>query len=165
MLDLVHAILRTCNYLSTVGDSDRLIAEILQEAVAVLDAQRASVVLASADSNALQLKALASGNRPVPSRPAFSERLAKQVYDRGESILVAAVKDDSVDRSDLQLADSLMASILCVLLRTPERRLGVLHLDRGSQQAAFAADELMIADAFASVLAVGMDRIEARSGI
>jgi glycosyltransferase involved in cell wall biosynthesis len=40
-----------------------------------------------------------------------------------------------------------MASVLCVLLRTPRKRLGVLHLDRSFWQKPFTEDDLHLADA------------------
>jgi putative nucleotidyltransferase with HDIG domain len=43
-----------------------------------------------------------------------------------------------------------MGSVMCVLLRTPRRRLGVLHLDRGLEQQPFTEDDLHLADALAA---------------
>ena len=40
-----------------------------------------------------------------------------------------------------------MASVLCVLLRTPRKQLGVLHLDRSPWQKPFTMDDLRLADA------------------
>jgi putative nucleotidyltransferase with HDIG domain len=43
-----------------------------------------------------------------------------------------------------------MGSVMCVLLRTPRRRLGILHLDRGLEQQPFTEDDLHLADALAA---------------
>ena len=40
------------------------------------------------------------------------------------------------------IAEGAMASVLCVLLRTPRKRLGVLHLDRSPWQKPFTKEEL-----------------------
>ena len=55
------------------------------------------------------------------------------------------------------IADGAMASVLCVLLRTPRRRLGVLHLDRSSWQKPFTEDDLHLADALAAHVSAGIE--------
>ena len=50
-----------------------------------------------------------------------------------------------------------MASVLCVLLRTPRKRLGVLHLDRGPLQKPFTKDDLHLADALAAHVSAGIE--------
>src|SRR5260370_27947350 len=50
-----------------------------------------------------------------------------------------------------------MASVLCVLLRTPRKRLGVLHLDRGPMQKPFSQDDLHLADALAANVSAGIE--------
>jgi putative nucleotidyltransferase with HDIG domain len=50
-----------------------------------------------------------------------------------------------------------MSSIICALLRTPRRRLGVLHLDRGPLQAPFTENELYLADAVAASVGIGIE--------
>src|SRR5262249_36500892 len=55
------------------------------------------------------------------------------------------------------IAEGTMASVICVLLRTPRRRLGVLHLDRGPWQPAFTMDDLHLADALAAQVSAGIE--------
>src|SRR5262249_45340361 len=55
------------------------------------------------------------------------------------------------------IAEGEMSSVLCVLLRTPRRRLGVLHLDRGPSQKAFTKDDLSLADALAATVSAGIE--------
>ncbi len=50
-----------------------------------------------------------------------------------------------------------MASVLCVLLRTPRKRLGVLHLDRGPLQQPFTKEDLHLADALAAHVSAGIE--------
>src|SRR5206468_3267808 len=53
--------------------------------------------------------------------------------------------------------DGAMASVLCVLLRTPRRRIGVLHLDRGLLQHPFTEDDLHLADALAAHVSAAIE--------
>src|SRR5581483_9280248 len=50
-----------------------------------------------------------------------------------------------------------MASVLCVLLRTPRKKLGVLHLDRSPWQKPFSKDDLYLADALAANVSAGIE--------
>jgi putative nucleotidyltransferase with HDIG domain len=50
-----------------------------------------------------------------------------------------------------------MASVLCVLLRTPRKRLGILHLDRGPWQKPFTPDDLRLADGLAANVSAGIE--------
>jgi putative nucleotidyltransferase with HDIG domain len=50
-----------------------------------------------------------------------------------------------------------MASVLCVLLRTPRKRLGVLHLDRSYWQKPFTEEDLHLADALAASVSAGIE--------
>ena len=55
------------------------------------------------------------------------------------------------------IAEGAMASVLCVLLRTPRKRLGVLHLDRSPWQKPFTMDDLHLADALAANVSAGIE--------
>ena len=50
-----------------------------------------------------------------------------------------------------------MASVICVLLRTPRKKLGVLHMDRGPLQKQFSKDDLHLADALAANVSAGIE--------
>ena len=55
------------------------------------------------------------------------------------------------------IADGAMASVMCVLLRTPRKRLGVLHLDRCFWQKPFTEDDLYLADALAAHVSAAIE--------
>jgi HD-GYP domain-containing protein (c-di-GMP phosphodiesterase class II) len=91
-----------------------------------------------------------------PSKPEaigerfFSTTLARRCFRTGQSLLCADVISDP----ELLQADSVsgtcMSSIICALLRSPRRYLGILHLDRGPSQEPFTRDDLCRADALAA---------------
>ncbi|HKI34957.1 MAG TPA: HD domain-containing phosphohydrolase [Gemmataceae bacterium] len=160
------ALLRANHHLGHTQSEDALLRGILEDAVAVLDAQRGAIVLADESDGALRLRAVTTG-RAQPreqavglepaSRPCYSQRLAHRAFNRGESILCHSVADDP----ELALAQSInegaMDSVLCVLLRTPRGRLGVLHLDRSPWQHRFNAADLHLADALAASVSAGIE--------
>jgi HD-GYP domain-containing protein (c-di-GMP phosphodiesterase class II) len=55
------------------------------------------------------------------------------------------------------IAEGAMASVMCVLLRTPRKRLGVLHLDRNPFQKPFTQEDLHLADALAANVSAGIE--------
>jgi HD-GYP domain-containing protein (c-di-GMP phosphodiesterase class II) len=151
------ALVRAGHHLGHLEDVKELLDSILNDAVSALDAQRGAIVLAEGPDQTLRLRALASGVGNVPSRPGFSQSLAQRSFSRGESILCRSVGDDPELRMAQSIAEGAMESVLCVLLRTPRRRLGVLHLDRGPLQKPFTREDLHLADALAANVSAGIE--------
>src|SRR5262249_10209921 len=105
-------------------------------------------------------RALASGRSKKTGRGCFSQNLAQRCFSRGESILCHTVEEDPELAMAQSIAEGAMASVLCVLLRTPRKRLGVLHLDRGPWQKPFTKDDLQLADALAASVSAGIESAE-----
>ncbi|HXG11982.1 MAG TPA: HD domain-containing phosphohydrolase [Gemmataceae bacterium] len=164
--DQLMALLRAGQHLVNLESEEELLQSILNDAVAVLDAQRGAIVLADANGT-LRLRALATGRgtaralaagRSEPgTRHCFSQSIAQRSFSRGESVLCHSVADDPELAMAQSIAEGAMASVLCVLLRTPRRRLGVLHLDRGPWQKVFTMDDLRLADALAANVSAGIE--------
>lgn len=155
--DQLMALLRAGHHLVTTESEEELLHSILNDAVSVLDAQRGAIVLADGPDGGLRLRALANGRGEAPGRFHFSKKLAQRCFARGESILCCSVEDDAELKAQVSIADGAMASVLCVLLRTPRKRLGVLHLDRSYWQKAFNEDDLHLADALAAHVSAGIE--------
>jgi putative nucleotidyltransferase with HDIG domain len=151
------ALLRAGHHLGHLEREDDLLHSILNDAVSALDAQRGAIVLADGPDKPLQLRALASGRREIPGRPGFSQHLAQRSFTSGESILCHKVDEDPELAMAQSIAEGSMASVLCVLLRTPRKRLGVLHLDRGPIQKPFTQDDLHLTDALAANVSAGIE--------
>jgi HD-GYP domain-containing protein (c-di-GMP phosphodiesterase class II) len=158
----LQALLKASHYLGHSESEKELLNSILEHAVRVLDAQRGAVVLAEGPSGDLHVRALATGSgrpgRPAGStRPTYSQSLAQRSLAQGESILCSRVDRDPELAIAQSIHDGTMASVLCVLLRTPRRRLGVLHLDRSPWQDPFTEDDLHLADALAASVSAGIE--------
>ncbi|MGL6095454.1 MAG: HD domain-containing phosphohydrolase, partial [Fimbriiglobus sp.] len=153
------ALLRAGHHLVHLESEDALLDSILNDAVAVLDAQRGAIVLAEGDGPdpKLRLRALAVGHgESNKGRFHFSKKLTQRCFAKGESVLFGAIQDDR-ELMTQSIADGSMSSVLCVLLRTPRRRLGVLHLDRSFFQHPFTEDDLLLADALAANVSAGIE--------
>jgi len=153
----LKALLRAGHHLVHLENEEDLLHTILNDAVSTLEAQRGAIVLTDGPNGPLRLRALASGHSQIPSRPGYSQSLAHRSFTRGESILCCSVEEDPELAGARSIAEGTMASVLCVLLRTPRKRLGVLHLDRGPMQKPFTQDDLHLADALAANCSAGIE--------
>jgi HD-GYP domain-containing protein (c-di-GMP phosphodiesterase class II) len=165
--DQLLALIRASHTLVHLEREEDLLHSTLKDAVDVLDAQRGAFVLADGPSGELQLRAIATGrNQPraalagrgeLSSRFRFSHSLANRSYSRGESILCHKAEEDPELAMAKSIAEGAMASIMCVLLRTPRKKLGVMHLDRGPWQKPFTMEDLHLADALAASVSAGIE--------
>jgi putative nucleotidyltransferase with HDIG domain len=161
------ALLRAGHHLVNIEKEEELLNSILHDAVSVLDAQRGAIVLVEGPENKLKLKALVTGRSEpraavagrdsTAGRFQFSQSLAHRCVNRGESILCHHVEEDPELAMAKSISEGSMASVLCVLLRTPRKRLGVLHLDRSPWQKPFSMDDLHLADALAANVSAGIE--------
>jgi putative nucleotidyltransferase with HDIG domain len=168
------ALLRAGHHLVHMAREEELLQSILNDAVSVLDAQRGAIVLAEGPEARLKLKALVTGqpdlrdkavagvsatrtNWAGAGRFQFSQSLADRSMRRGESILCHRIDEDPELAMAKSIAEGTMASVLCVLLRTPRKRLGVLHLDRSPWQKPFTMEDLHLADALAANVSAGIE--------
>jgi putative nucleotidyltransferase with HDIG domain len=152
------ALLRAGHHLVHIEQEEELLHSILNDAVGVLDAQRGAIVMAEGPKNELKLRALATSKRfPAPGRFNYSKNLAQKAFNGSESILYSSLQADPELAAAQSIADGAMGSVLCVLLRTPRRKLGILHLDRNHWQKAFSADDLHLADALAAHVSAGIE--------
>jgi len=152
------ALLRAGHHLVHLESEDALLDSILNDCVSVLDAQRGAIVLSEGDSAEprLRLRSLAVGQGEPKGRFHFSKRLTARCFAKGESVLYTNVLEEK-ELATNSIADGSMSSVLCVLLRTPRKKLGVLHLDRGCLQAPFNEDDLFLADALAAHVSAGIE--------
>ena len=153
----LQSLLRAGYHLVHLENEEDLLHTILRDAVATLKAQRGAIVLADGPEGPLRLRALDAGNNMIAARTAFSQSLAQRCFSQGQSILCCSVEEDPELLGARSIAEGTMASVLCVLLRTPRKRLGVLHLDRGPIGEPFTKDDMNLADALAAHVSAGIE--------
>jgi HD-GYP domain-containing protein (c-di-GMP phosphodiesterase class II) len=153
------ALLRAGHHLNHIDKEDELLDSILHDAVHVLDAQRGAIVLVDGpDDKKLLIRSLANGmSEARAGRFHYSHKIAQRCIARGESYLCSSVSDDPELATAQSIADGAMSSVLCVLLRTPRKSLGVLHLDRTLWQKPFTEEDLHLADALAAYVSAGIE--------
>jgi putative nucleotidyltransferase with HDIG domain len=155
--DQLEALLRAGKHLVHIESEEELLHTILHEAVGTLKAQRGAIALADNPDGPLRLRSLDTGENQIASRTAFSQSLAQRVFSQGQSILCCSVDEDPELLGSRSIAEGTMSSVLCVLLRTPRKRLGVLHLDRGPLDEPFNKQDMKLADALAAHVSAGIE--------
>jgi putative nucleotidyltransferase with HDIG domain len=155
----LFALLRAGNHFVNMQSEDQLLDAVLNDAVSVLEAQRGAIVLAESDGPEpkMRLRALAVGQGEPPGRFHYSKKLTQRCFSSGVSLLYSTLTGDEETKVTQSIADGAMASVMCVLLRTPRKRLGVLHLDRCFWQNAFTEDDLHLADALAAHVSAAIE--------
>lgn len=155
----LFALLRAGHHFVNLQSEDQLLDAVLNDAVSVLEAQRGAIVLAEGDGPEpkMRLRALAVGQGEPPGRFHYSKKLTQRCFASGVSLLYSTLTADDETKVTQSIADGAMASVMCVLLRTPRKRLGVLHLDRCFWQSAFTEDDLHLADALAAHVSAAIE--------
>lgn len=145
-------LLRAGYHLSRIDSANELLQTLLDDTVAVLNAQRGAILLQNDTTGQLALKTF-SGSSATGRN--YSNTLAQRCYAKGESFLCH--DSEANQPSSAGEVRGSMNSIICALLRSPRRRLGVLHLDRGPKQEQFSQDDFKLADAIAATVSVGIE--------
>lgn len=155
----LFALLRAGHHFVNTQGEDQLLDAVLNDAVSVLEAQRGAIVLAESDGAdpKMRLRALAVGQGEATGRFHYSKKLTTRCFASGVSLLYSTLTGDEETKVTQSIADGAMASVMCVLLRTPRKRLGVLHLDRGFLQNPFTEDDLHLADALAAHVSAAIE--------
>jgi putative nucleotidyltransferase with HDIG domain len=143
---------------------DESLQAVLEDTVAFFQAQRGGILLADESTGQLVVRAVATARRPLSPGRSLSKTLALRAFRMGQSLLYKDCEDDL----ELQTAQSVprgtMSSIICALLRSPDRPLGVLHLDRGPAQERFTEADFFLADSLAAALSLGIERLQLVEG-
>jgi HD-GYP domain-containing protein (c-di-GMP phosphodiesterase class II)/pSer/pThr/pTyr-binding forkhead associated (FHA) protein len=129
---------------------DDLLSRNLQQTVAALGARRGSLVLIDAKTGKMKLRAICPSKVELWNGRFFSQTLAARCFRSGQSLLCADVINDPDLLQAASVNGAYMSSIICALLRSPQRYLGVLHLDRSTNDDPFTRDDLCRADALAA---------------
>lgn len=155
----MFALLRAGHHFVNTQSEDQLLDAVLNDAVSVLEAQRGAIVLADGEGPdpKMRLRALAVGQGEPPGRFHYSKKLTQRCFASGVSLLYSTLTGDDASKMTQSITDGAMASVLCVLLRTPRKRLGVLHLDRSFWQNPFTEDDLHLADALAAHVSAAIE--------
>jgi putative nucleotidyltransferase with HDIG domain len=143
-------LLRTGQYLDRVDSLDDFLGRSLRDTVTSLRAKRGAVVLIDDSTGKLSLGSVYTTKPELAPERYFSQTLAARCFRTGQSLLCADIQFDAELLQAASVRGTPMSSVICALLRSPRKHLGVLHLDRGPNDDPFNRDDLNLADALAA---------------
>jgi putative nucleotidyltransferase with HDIG domain len=152
------ALLRAGQQLHQTTSIDELLHLNLRDVAVALDAQRGCILLVDENSGKLQIRAVHAAATVSDGARCYSSTMAQRCFQRRESLLCNDVRDDPELMRARSVDRGAMRSILCALLHTSRKRLGVLHLDRGPAQKPFTSDDLRLADGLAAAMSSSVAR-------
>jgi HD-GYP domain-containing protein (c-di-GMP phosphodiesterase class II)/pSer/pThr/pTyr-binding forkhead associated (FHA) protein len=154
-------LLRAGYHVSNASSLPELLQGILEDVIGTLEAQRGAIVLADEATGRLYLGAVVTAQpAPMNTGIAFSRSLAERAFQGGESLLCREASQDPLLVQDRTIQHGDMASIICGVLRSPRKRLGILHLDRGPNQPRFSPNDFYLADAISASVSVGIECVQ-----
>jgi putative nucleotidyltransferase with HDIG domain len=139
------------------GSLDEFLLRSVQDAAEGLGARQGSIALIDPARRDLNVRATYRSPHAVISGDPLSRTLAQRCLHDGNSLLCTDVFGDAEMRTASSVIAGAPGSIICALLRTSRRSLGVLQLDRAIAADAFTPDDLRRADALALHLSSFID--------
>ncbi len=144
-----------------LGESlDGVLSRSLETVVTSLGARRGAVILLDSKTGIMNLRAVYPNTSELAPGAIFSQTLARRCLRTGQSLLCANVVNDMELLHAKSVIETFMSSIICALLRSPRRYLGMLHLDRGLADAPFTREDLRRADALAANMSFAVEHAQ-----
>jgi hypothetical protein len=133
---------RTCHH---AGSQDAFLESFLWETAEVMEAQHGCVILRNAATGHLGVRAVFAWGTPLAEEVWLGTDLVVHALKQGQSLLCGQPADGTAPPG----AAKAIRSMICALLRTPRKQLGVLCLARPAGSEPFRRDDLALADALA----------------
>jgi HD-GYP domain-containing protein (c-di-GMP phosphodiesterase class II) len=153
----LRTLLRGQHALYQAASVEQLFGQCLADAAGQLAADYGAVILMDRQSGQPALAASHSAHpRPSAESP-FSRTLIQRCYNTGESLLWREEAGPSSRLGQGGPAPAAAKSLLCALLRTPQRSLGVLYLERSAGPGPLQPADLRLADALAANMAAAVE--------
>jgi HD-GYP domain-containing protein (c-di-GMP phosphodiesterase class II)/pSer/pThr/pTyr-binding forkhead associated (FHA) protein len=150
-------LLRAGQSMDRIDSLDEFLSRNLKDTVAALGARRGSVILIEGDTGKINLRAVYPDKPKSGPDRFFSQTLIARCFRGGQSLLCADIVSDPEMLQAESVAGTPMSSIICALLRSPRKYLGVLHLDRGPSDNPFTREDLRRADALAANMSFSLE--------
>jgi HD-GYP domain-containing protein (c-di-GMP phosphodiesterase class II)/pSer/pThr/pTyr-binding forkhead associated (FHA) protein len=153
-----HKLLHRAHRLAHPAQGDKELKELLAAAVAYFRARRGGLFLVNEATGQLVVQCHTS-RAGLPPLRAPGKTLATLAFRSQQSLLFRDQAEAAKHQAE-SAVNGEMHSIVCGILRVPDRVFGVLHLDRGPDDPLFTESDLTIVDTFVAVMSLGLDRRE-----
>lgn len=137
---------------------DRLLEEIMDQAIELLEAEKGLILLKEEPSGELVVKVARSmDTNTTRTAVMMSRTVIDRVEKQGVPVLLQRVPDiESVDTSKSMLLYNIK-SIICVPLESREQLIGTIYLDTTRKDHYFSEEDLSFLQAFSNLAAVAIE--------
>jgi sigma-B regulation protein RsbU (phosphoserine phosphatase) len=159
-----QALIQVARHMSSVMDLDALIRAILSNARGVMEAEACSIFLPSPDTDDLVLHAAAASEdrEPVSIRVPRGTGISWLVFDSKKTLNIEnAQTDPRINRAAAAASGLITRSMVTLPLLNGDQCLGVMQLINALDRPFFDEGDIEIAEAYASLLASTLVRLEA----
>jgi pSer/pThr/pTyr-binding forkhead associated (FHA) protein len=150
------AVLRIGRECQHAGSLDAFLEAVLWEAAEALDARHGCVILRDATADRLAVRAAFAWGNPLEREAWLQNGFVARALEEQRSLLCQQAGAGGEEGP----AGATLRSLVCALLRSPRKALGVLCLARPSGCDPFDRDDLAVADALALAVSGGIDNLE-----
>lgn len=137
---------------------ERVLSEVMDRLVALMNAERGFLMLREADGN-LRVQVARGMNQEDVTEDKFnvSNTVIKQVVVTGEAILTTNAQDDPRFGQQFSVATYHLLSILCAPLKIKDDLIGVIYVDNRIHSGMFQQSDFELISAFSNQAAVAIN--------
>jgi signal transduction histidine kinase len=139
-------------------DLDKLLDEIMDLAVGLVQAEKGLILLREAQSENLSVKvARAKDKQATQEVVAMSKSTVDKVASSGQSMLIQAVSKDDKKQVPPSFFRHKLVSLVCVPLKIRDQIIGVIYLDTTKSKHFFQDEDLSFLEAFSNLAAIAIE--------
>lgn len=158
-LEQLQGLVRTSAVVASSLDIDRVLEEVMDNAIKLTNAERAYLMLRAEGSDELELRAARNWDRETLAEQevTFSRGIMASVLETGEPVLTINAQGDSRFQAQASVLINDLRSIICIPLKLRDRVTGVLYADNRFEQGVFDEDSVQLVSSFANFAAIAID--------
>lgn len=158
-LEQMQGLVRTSALITSSLEIDRVLAEVMDTAIELTDAERAYLMLREEGTGALEMRAARNWDRESIAEydASFSRSIIDDVLAKGEPVLTVNAQGDSRFGAFESVLVNDLRSIICIPLKLRDRVTGVLYADNRFEQGVFDDDSVELVAGFANHAAVAIE--------
>ncbi|HSA59496.1 MAG TPA: sigma 54-interacting transcriptional regulator [bacterium] len=159
-VDQVLDLLETNKRLVALGEKQKMLDFVLDQAVRLSGAERGFVIFRKGGD--CEVAAARSFDREDLKKAddKFSQTVLKEVMETGKALLTMDAGEDRRLKGAPSVMRMKLRSILCVPVRIADRPLGALYLDNRFTEKAFQEDQVRVVSLFADQAALALNAID-----
>jgi signal transduction histidine kinase len=139
-------------------DLDRVLDDIMDEAIELLQAEKGLIFLREEDTGDLTAKvARSQDKRSMDDILAMSRSAVDRVVSKAEPVLFQAAMDRDIEEAGPSVFRLKIQSIVSVPLKVRDKLVGVIYLDTTNKKHFFKEEDLHFLEAFSNLAAVAIE--------